>query len=587
LWDIASARPVHHFEAHKGPIVSVSYSVDGKLLATGSAQGGVAVWDPRTGKQQCSFIRDSNGRSSASATIASISPDGKYLASANGNAIRLWDVATGRERADLARHPLAVRTCTFSADNKEVWTSCGEPYYPRGDHVLRCWDTASGKLTRQIALPEEEWIFAVSDDAKLVLTGVPGQGDDVHLWNADSRKRLHALAGHRHGVTRAAFSRDGKLLAVADCDSGGPVMSGMVHVWNVSTGKELHQLTWDREKTPCWALSFSDDGKLLACGGDGGLWLWDSTRGKLLWESRNNKAYVQAVAFSPDGSLVAALYEHSLDVFEVASGKIILSQALKMAGRAIAFAPDGRTLLLGFRGLRGTIHFLDVGTGEVFAKLSGHEGDINQFAFSPNSKVLASAGADAAVFLWDTASLKPPALAASKLSADDLNRLWTDLSAVDAVTAHRAIWKYLASSDAAVLTIRGKLKPAIVDDKRVQKLIQELDDQSFRVRNGAAAELEALGELAVDALRKAAGVTKSPEVQRRLKELLGRLEPFPLSGERLRALRAIRILEQIGTPAAREVLARMASGAAMARATIAAKASLERLKPGQGTKASN
>ena len=204
LWDIASTRPVQHFEAHKGAILSVTYSANGELLATASAPGGVALWDPRTGKQQRSFIGDRNGRYFGSAdTIASISPDGKYLASANGHAIRLWDVTTGRECADLARHPLAVRTCTFSADGMEVWTSCGEPIYPRGDHVLRCWDTASGKLTRQIDLPEQEWIFAVSDDAKLALTGVDGRGDVVHLWNADSRKQLHALGGHRYGVTRA------------------------------------------------------------------------------------------------------------------------------------------------------------------------------------------------------------------------------------------------------------------------------------------------------------------------------------------------------------------------------------------------
>ena len=364
-------------------------------------------------------------------------------------------------------------------------------------------------------------------------------------------------------------------------------MSGMVHVWNVSTGKEVHQLTLDKDNSPCYALAFSGDGKILACGGMGGLWLWDPTSGKLLWESRNNKAYVQAVAFSDDGCLVAALYEHSLDVFEVASGKEILSQSLKVTGSAIAFAPDGRTLLLGLHtdgtlsGLRGSIHFLDLATGEVFAKLPGHEREIEQFAFSPNSKVLASAGADTAVFLWDLAAHKPPALAAGKLSADDLNRLWTDLSAADAVTAHRAVWRCLANSDAAVLIIKEKLKPAIIDDKQVQKLIQELDDDSFRVRDRATAELEGLGELALDALRKAASATKSPEVQRRLKDLLDRGEPFPfpVSGERLRALRAIRLLEQIGTPAARAVLERMANGAPMARVTIAAKASLERLKP--------
>jgi hypothetical protein len=221
---------------------------------------------------------------------------------------------------------------------------------------------------------------------------------------------------------------------------------------------------------------------------------------------------------------------------------------------------------------------VDLATGEVFAKLAGHEQEAKRFAFSPKGKVLASADADATVLLWDSAAHKPPPLAVKKHSADDLQRLWADLSADDAVAAHRAFWTFMANSDAAMLTIKDKLKLAIADGEQVQKLIQELDDDDFEVRSRATAELEDLGELASDALRKAAGKTELPEVQRRLKDLLDRLEAFPVSGERLRALRAMRLLDQIGTADAREVLERMAMGGATSRVTIAAKAALERLK---------
>jgi len=578
LWDIASAKPVRHFKAHECRVTSVSYTANGKLLATASDGGGVALWDPTTGKKQCKFSEDRKGRYGyMEQTIASIAPDGRNLASATGDSIRLWDVTTGSERADLARHPLAVLSCTFSPDGKSIWTNCG-------DHVLRSWDSGSGKLSRQITLPEEERILAVSDDAKLLLTRVEADGDVVRLWQADSRKQLHALAGHRYGAGRAVFSPDRKRLAIGDYDSGGPDLSGMVHLWDVSTGKELHRLSWEKDRSVCSPLGFSRDSKLLACGGFGEFGLWDPSSGKLLWKSLKNEDLLHAVAFSEDSCLVAALYEHSLDVYEVDSGKEIYSKSLDMVGSAVAFAPGGRVLLLGLHrdrtlsGLEGIVHFLDLATGEVFGRLSGHEGEIYRFALSSNSKVLATASNDTTVLLWNFAAHKPPPLAVKRLSTEDRKRLWADLAADDARTSQRAIWTFLADQDASLLTIKDNLKPAIFDAKRVEKLIHELDDDHFFVRTRAMTELENLGELATNAMRKAAAVTTSLEVQWRLKRVLDQIEPFPASGERLRSLRAVRLLEQTGTADARKVLETTAEGAPSARVTIAAKAALKRLK---------
>ena len=128
--------------------------------------------------------------------------------------------------------------------------------------------------------------------------------------------------------------------------------------------------------------------------------------------------------------------------------------------------------------------------------------------------------------------------------------------------------------------MRAKLSPVpAVADERLARLIADLDNVAFATRAQAARELEELGERAMDRLQKAATGNPSLEVKRQLETLLGkqtqeRLNPSP---EVLRILRALEVLELAGTPEARQMLERLASGAPQARLTQEAKASLDRL----------
>jgi HEAT repeat protein len=164
-------------------------------------------------------------------------------------------------------------------------------------------------------------------------------------------------------------------------------------------------------------------------------------------------------------------------------------------------------------------------------------------------------------------------------SPRELEALWADLSGEDAAKAYRAVWALAAAPEQAVPFLQARLRPAVAadPDPRVARLITDLDDPRFAIREKATQELAKLGKSAGPALRQVLDNSPSPEVRRRAEGLfkkMGRQTPPP---EQLRLLRAVEALEQMGTPPARQVLERLAGGAPEAEVTQDAKAALGRL----------
>ena len=166
----------------------------------------------------------------------------------------------------------------------------------------------------------------------------------------------------------------------------------------------------------------------------------------------------------------------------------------------------------------------------------------------------------------------------------ELDQLWEDLESGDAPKAHAALWTLAAAPNQAVAFLKDRLRQAPrVKPDRLQELIQNLNDERFMVREEASRELAELGIEAEAALRAAFARTTTLEVRRRIQALLMALSPQrQVSRESIRLLRVIQILEQIGSPPARQVLTYLAEGAPAAPETRAAKASVERLDQRRG-----
>jgi len=447
------------------------------------------------------------------------SPQGKIVASAGDKTIRLWDQATGKPIGSLEGHEGQVLSVAWSPDGKTLASGSR-------DRTMRLWEAATGKeVRRHPGHAGGGWTVDWSPDSKMLAFG----SDDktIHLQEAATGKEVRLLSGHEDWVRSVVWSPDGKMLA--------SVGDRAIHLWESATGKEVRRLK-GFESHVC-SVAWSPDGKTLASGNWGkdnsgrAIHLWETATGKEVWRLTENGGWVYTLAWSPDG-------------------------------KTLAFGSDDKTIRL-----------MEAATGTEVSRLTGDEDPVRSVAWSPDGKTLASSSGDATL-LWAIGN--HPKEAPLHLELADLNSCWTDLAGDDAARAYQAIHRLCRSARDSVSFLANHLQPvSLPDPKRLSRLIDDLDNDKFSVREKASTELDQLGELAEPALRRALAKNPSLESRKRLENLLEKLDDW--SGERLRALRATTVLEEVASAEARQLLETLAGGAPEASLTREAKASLVRL----------
>jgi hypothetical protein len=208
----------------------------------------------------------------------------------------------------------------------------------------------------------------------------------------------------------------------------------------------------------------------------------------------------------------------------------------------------------------------------------GPRSTINALAFSADGKRLATAGPDGAI-VWDLTQDEKPLPKDLKLTAKELDGLWSDLGGTDGNKVYAAVRMLRADPEHAIPFLRERLKPPSegLDEKKVKKLIADLDADEFQVREAAAKELAKIGKPAESLLRAALAGSPSAEVKGRVERLLQAIGEESLTPEQQRDVRAVRVLEQAGTPEARKLLETLTGGSATWWVMREAKAALERL----------
>jgi hypothetical protein len=223
-----------------------------------------------------------------------------------------------------------------------------------------------------------------------------------------------------------------------------------------------------------------------------------------------------------------------------------------------------------------------VATGKLRRAFEGHEGYfIEELAFSPDNRRLASGCGDSTVLVWDVYGTpgQPPT---GEPGDEQVRYLWDDLRGSDAGMAFLSMQKLLVAPRQTLALLKGELRPVPkLERDRVPRLLADLDADDFGTRERATGELQKLGDAVEVALRRTLEKGASAEVGRRVEKLLREIEAERgpnVPPERLRQLRSLELLEHLGTPESRAWLAELAGGEPEAPLTRQARAALRRLE---------
>jgi WD40 repeat protein len=629
LCAVKTGQETDLIQGQLGTITALVFAPDSTILAVKSLGAPpVRLYDVATAKEIRQLGAVGANRTStvlvgayfpASQDLA-FSPDGSIIVTGGGNTLRFWETATGKEVPPGPGHATAVTFLALSADARRAVS--------RADgNTIHLWDTATGKQRHQFRVPLGTTGVALAPDGRAIALG--NQDGTIRIHDAATGKELHRFTAHAKGVGGVRFSPDGKTLASRGGDN-------TIRLWDPDSGQERRQMVL---KPPNDAgldqrlvalrgvvypadlgLVFSADGKTVAVPVRGlprglrpgmpvnsarvnAIDLWDVATGKQIRRiDLAAQVTLGTFALAPDSRTVATQNaDLTITLWEAASGQerarlgrpsrwqVTTEPAMMRggfgripayaaaAGTAMAMAPDGRTLAA--TGPGQSVRLWDIITGKTIGELAGHGGRITALALARDCKTLISASSDTTALVWDVSPFHPPAPAGPvELTKGEVAALWTDLGGDDAAAAWAGINKLATAPGLAVALLRQHLHPTpAVAAGKIDRLIADLDSNKFRTRQEATDELAKLGELAVPALGKVLAGHPSLETRRRVEQLLEKATRLTLTPEEVRLVRAVEVLERLGTAEARQVLATLAGGAPGALPTREAQAALDRL----------